>query len=40
MGQLDAKLDAMETTQRISPKVGDVSETESEDVQAKEVVGE
>jgi hypothetical protein len=32
IGQLRARLDAMETTQRRSPKVGDVSEVESEDV--------
>jgi hypothetical protein len=40
MRQLRARLDAMETTQRRAPEVGDVSEAESEDVEVEEVVGE
>jgi hypothetical protein len=40
MRQLRARLDAMETTQRRAPDVGDVSEAESEDVEEEEVVGE
>jgi hypothetical protein len=40
MRQLRARLDAMETAQRRAPNVGDVSESENEYVEAKEVVGE
>jgi adenine-specific DNA methylase len=40
MIQLHASLDAMETTQRREPNVGDFSESENEDVEAEEVVGE
>jgi hypothetical protein len=40
MRQLHARLDAMETTQRRAPEVGDISEDESEDVEAEEVAGE
>ena len=34
MRQLHARMDAMETTQRREPKDGDVSEAESEDIEA------
>jgi hypothetical protein len=40
MTQLRARLDAMETTWGRAPEAGDVIEDESEDVEAKEVVGE
>jgi hypothetical protein len=40
MRQLCARLDAMETAQRRAPDVGDVSESENEDVEAEEVAGE
>jgi hypothetical protein len=41
MRKLRARLDAMETTQRRAPEVGDVSEAESEDIEEEEeVVGE
>jgi hypothetical protein len=40
MRQLCARLDAMETTQRRAPDVGDISEAKSEDVEEEEAVGE
>jgi hypothetical protein len=40
MRQICARLDAMETTQRRAPDAGDVSESENEYVEAKEVAGE
>jgi len=40
MRQLCARLDSMETTQIRAPEAGDVSEAESEDVEAQKVVGE
>jgi hypothetical protein len=40
MRELRARLDAMETTQRRAPDVGDVSEAEMEEVEVEEVVAE
>jgi hypothetical protein len=40
MRELRARLDAMETTQRRAPDVGDVSEAENEEVEVEEVVAE
>jgi hypothetical protein len=40
MRQLRARLDAMEATQRRAPETGDVSDTESENPEEEEVVGE
>jgi hypothetical protein len=34
MRQLCARLDVMETTQRIEPNVGDINESENENVEA------
>jgi hypothetical protein len=40
MRELRARLDAMETTQRRAPDVGDVSDAESEEIEVEEVAGE
>jgi hypothetical protein len=40
MRELRARLDAMETTQRRAPDVGDVSDAENEEVEVEEAVGE
>jgi hypothetical protein len=40
MRQLRARLDAMETTQRREPDVGDISEAESEEMEVEGVAGE
>ena len=40
MRRLRARLDAMETVQRRSHDVGDISEAKSEDVEGEEVAGE
>jgi hypothetical protein len=40
MRELCARLDAMETTQRRAPDVGDISEAENEEVEVEEAVAE
>jgi hypothetical protein len=40
MRELRARLDAMETTQRRAPDVGDISDVESEEMEVEEVVAE
>jgi hypothetical protein len=40
MRELHARLDAMETTQRRAPDVGDVSDAESEEIEVEEAAGE
>jgi hypothetical protein len=40
MRQLRARLDAIYTTTRRAPDIGNVSESENEDVEAEEVAGE
>jgi hypothetical protein len=40
MRELRARMDAMETTQRRAPDVGDVSDAENEEVEVEEVVAE
>jgi hypothetical protein len=40
MRQLRARLDAMETTQRREPDVGDISEAESEEMEVEGAAGE
>jgi hypothetical protein len=40
MREMCARLDAMETTQRRAPDVGDVSEAEMEEVEVEEAVAE
>jgi hypothetical protein len=40
MRELHARLDAMETTQRRAPDVGDVSDAEREEIEVEEAAGE
>jgi hypothetical protein len=40
MRQICARLDAMETTQRRAADMGDIDESENEDVEVEEVAGE
>jgi hypothetical protein len=40
MRELSARLDAMETTQRRAPDVGDVSDAERKEIEVEEAAGE